>query len=89
MPGAGFLAPSMDGFAAADPFSPSNAGVTDFGMPEILATMPMTSTDLLHHMDPRGGPPGSFASDDTGALSLLNRRWICLAGFALQNLVNG
>lgn len=83
MPGAGFLAPSMGGFPAADPFSPSNAAVADFGMPEILATMPMTSADLLHPMDPHGGPSGTFAADGTGALSLLVRCWLCTAGFVI------
>lgn len=33
--------------AASGPFAPSNAGATDFGMPEILATQPMPIAELL------------------------------------------
>ncbi|KAK9901681.1 hypothetical protein WJX75_008201 [Coccomyxa subellipsoidea] len=38
--------PSND-MAASGPFAPSNAGATDFGMPEILATQAMPTAELL------------------------------------------
>ncbi|CAL8468059.1 g7598 [Coccomyxa elongata] len=49
----------------SDPFSPSNAAATDFGMPEILPTEQLSSADLLSPM----GPPLTSASPNDFAYS--------------------